>query len=173
MAPIDDALKAALRVRAALKGRSTEEELRSILRQALQCPIQGRGLGQRLARRFEAGLPRISNYQSARHRVKRLFGMNRDAITGYQRDLRSHASKAVQPRYWHGWMNKTRVSAINHAEIALGIALLPDGLRKQGLLPAALAMFAEEFAGRSLPFDDLAADRYAMIVAIPPAPTLS
>lgn len=57
------------------------------------------------------------------------------------------------------------VSTISRAEIALGIALLPDGLRKQGLRQAALAMFDEEFWGRSLVFDDQAADRYAVIVA--------
>ncbi|QGU33534.1 type II toxin-antitoxin system VapC family toxin [Thermochromatium tepidum] len=57
------------------------------------------------------------------------------------------------------------VSAISRAEIELGIALLPDGQRKDGLREAAAAMFAEDFAGRCLPFDAQAAIRYADIVA--------
>lgn len=49
---VDDELKASLRVRAAMHGRSMEEELRTILREALQGPVPEKGLGQRLARRF-------------------------------------------------------------------------------------------------------------------------
>lgn len=51
---IDDDLKATLRVRAALHGRSMEEEVRSILRQSLAKPASAGGLGQRLASRFRA-----------------------------------------------------------------------------------------------------------------------
>ena len=51
---VDEALKASLRVRAAMHGRSMEEELCTILRQALQHPVEGKGLGQRLAKRFAA-----------------------------------------------------------------------------------------------------------------------
>lgn len=57
------------------------------------------------------------------------------------------------------------ICAISRAEIALGIALLPEGQRKRGLLQNARAMFAEEFAGRSLAFDDRAADCYAEVLA--------
>jgi predicted nucleic acid-binding protein len=57
------------------------------------------------------------------------------------------------------------ICAISRAEIALGIALLPEGQRKRGLQQSARAMFAEEFAGRSLAFDDRAADCYAEILA--------
>ena len=62
---VDEALKASLLVRAAMHGRSMEEELRMILRQALQHPVQGKGLGQRLKKRFapvatEIELPPLS-----------------------------------------------------------------------------------------------------------------
>ena len=57
------------------------------------------------------------------------------------------------------------VCAVARAEIELGIALMPDGPRKSGLLRAAEAMFAEEFVGRCLPFDGAAATYYARIVA--------
>lgn len=56
-------------------------------------------------------------------------------------------------------------SSVSRAEIELGLALLPDGRRKRSLAAAAGAMFEEDFAGRSLPFDDGAATRYAEIVA--------
>lgn len=51
---VDVELMARLRVRAAMHGRSMEEELRSILREALQRPVQEKGLGQRLTKRFAA-----------------------------------------------------------------------------------------------------------------------
>lgn len=51
---VDEDLKATLRIRAAMNGQSMEEELRSILRQALREPPQEGGLGKRLAKRFES-----------------------------------------------------------------------------------------------------------------------
>lgn len=56
------------------------------------------------------------------------------------------------------WLdNNTRdglfISAISQAEIALGIALLPTGKRQDALTLAAAAMFTEDFASPSLPFD--------------------
>ena len=57
------------------------------------------------------------------------------------------------------------VSAITQAEVLLGIALLPAGRRREALAEAADAMFAQEFAGRSLAFDAAAAARYGEIVA--------
>lgn len=51
---LDDDLKSILRVQAARHGRSMEEEVRGILRQALTKPAPTTGLGQRLASRFQA-----------------------------------------------------------------------------------------------------------------------
>ena len=42
---------------------------------------------------------------------------------------------------------------INQAEILYGIAALPEGRRRAALAAAAEAMFAEDFAGRILPFE--------------------
>ena len=56
------------------------------------------------------------------------------------------------------------VSSVTRAEIELGIAILPEGRRKQGLRAAALRMFAE-FHGRCLAFDESAASRYAALVS--------
>lgn len=55
--------------------------------------------------------------------------------------------------------------SVSRAEVELGLALLPGGRRKQALAAAATAMFEEDFAGRSLPFDDEAALHYGRIVA--------
>ena len=57
------------------------------------------------------------------------------------------------------------VCAVTQAEILLGIAFLPEGRRRDALAAAGAALFAGEFAGRSLAFDDSAAARYAVIVA--------
>lgn len=55
-------------------------------------------------------------------------------------------------------------SSVTRAEIELGIAILPEGRRKQGLQAAAMRMFAE-FHGRCLAFDEPAASRYAALVS--------
>lgn len=57
------------------------------------------------------------------------------------------------------------ICAITRAEILLGIALLPAGRRRDKLAAAAEQMFAEDFSGRCLPFDDDSATEYAICVA--------
>ena len=51
------------------------------------------------------------------------------------------------------------------AEILAGIEVLAGGRRQQALAEAARTMFAEDFEGRVLPFDDAAARAYAAIFA--------
>ena len=55
-------------------------------------------------------------------------------------------------------------SYVSQAEILYGIAALPEGRRRTALAAAAEAMFAEDFAGRLLPFEARAAARYPEIV---------
>jgi len=57
-------------------------------------------------------------------------------------------------------------TVISQAEIFSRIAILPDGRRRAALERAAAAMFAEDFAGRVLPFDAAAAGAYAGIFAV-------
>jgi hypothetical protein len=57
------------------------------------------------------------------------------------------------------------ICAITQAEILMGLALMPEGKRKQGLMDVAAAMFDEDFANRCLPFDSDAANHYANIIA--------
>ena len=62
--------------------------------------------------------------------------------------------------------NEVYTSAISRAEIELGLLLMPPGKRQEALSQAARAMFAEDFAGRCLPFDEDAAHQYARIVSV-------
>jgi len=55
--------------------------------------------------------------------------------------------------------------AVCQAEILSGLAILPQGRRRQALEAAARAMFLEDFEGRVLPFDMAAAIAYADIFA--------
>ena len=57
------------------------------------------------------------------------------------------------------------VTAITQAEILYGIAILDPGRRRDDLVAAAGAMFAEDFSGRILGFDVDAAPVFAAIAA--------
>ena len=57
------------------------------------------------------------------------------------------------------------VTAITQSEILLGIALLPDGKRRDALADAAEKMFREDFFGNCLPFDESCTNLYAHVVA--------
>jgi predicted nucleic acid-binding protein len=56
-------------------------------------------------------------------------------------------------------------SAVTKAEMLLGVRLLVPGRRRSALEAAVDGLFAEDFAGRILPFDADTADGYADIVA--------
>lgn len=56
-------------------------------------------------------------------------------------------------------------TAITQAEILSGIAILPVGQKRNAIEAAALAMFADDFHGRVLAFDEPAAASYAEIFA--------
>jgi predicted nucleic acid-binding protein len=57
------------------------------------------------------------------------------------------------------------VSAITRAEILYGIALVPEGKRRDRLEQAAHTAFETYFRGRILPFDSEAADAFAPLAA--------
>ncbi|WP_342629202.1 type II toxin-antitoxin system VapC family toxin [Nguyenibacter vanlangensis] len=69
-----------------------------------------------------------------------------------------------------GWVSSLPMSGlfittVTQAEILYGLALLPHGRRRDGLIGAARAMFDEDFSGRILPFDGDAAHAYADIAS--------
>ena len=57
------------------------------------------------------------------------------------------------------------LSAVSEAELRRGVALLPEGQRRNALKSAIDAMVAEDFAGRVLPFDSAAAVAFATVFA--------
>ena len=56
-------------------------------------------------------------------------------------------------------------TTITMAEVLYGVEALPSGKRRARLLAAVEKMFAEQFQGRILPFDEEAARLFASIVA--------
>lgn len=62
-------------------------------------------------------------------------------------------------------MSGVFTTTLSQAEIFYGLALLPEGRRRDDLLAAARAMFEVDLAGRVLPFDTDAALLYPEIAA--------
>jgi predicted nucleic acid-binding protein len=56
-------------------------------------------------------------------------------------------------------------TAITESELLYGIALLPEGRRRQSLASVVDLIFAEDLTGRVLPFDSAAAREFAEIAA--------
>jgi len=56
-------------------------------------------------------------------------------------------------------------TSLTQAEIFYGLALLPEGRRRDDLIAAARPIFESDLAGRVLPFDTDAADAYPAIAA--------
>ena len=57
------------------------------------------------------------------------------------------------------------ISAVTEAELRTGVAILPEGQRRDRLQLAIDAMIEQDFQARVLPFDSLAAKAYAEIAA--------
>lgn len=57
------------------------------------------------------------------------------------------------------------ITAVNVAELLAGIEAMDDGHRRRHLAERTEAALAQEYGGRTLPFDDRAARCYAMIHA--------
>ena len=57
------------------------------------------------------------------------------------------------------------LSAVTQAEILYGVALVPEGKRREGLALAARTAFDTYFRGRILPFDSEAAEAFAELAA--------
>lgn len=61
--------------------------------------------------------------------------------------------------------NLMQTSAITHAEILAGIALLPAGKRREAMAQAAGQIFEEDFAGKCIDFGGQAVGHYALVRA--------
>ena len=165
---LDDGVKAKLRLRAAGHGRSMEEEAREILKTGLraksQSPAQFRGI------------------DPAAHRTSWRRGTRATAAPScpassadgeviiLDTNVLSEALKPVPSAVVLRWLAAQAPSAvftttITMAEVLYGVEALPPGKRRTRLLAAVEKMFAEEFEGRILPFDEDAARAFAGIVA--------
>jgi predicted nucleic acid-binding protein len=56
-------------------------------------------------------------------------------------------------------------TALNQAEVLYGLAVMPEGRKRADRITWADQMFAEDFRGRILPFDQRAAGHYANILS--------
>lgn len=56
-------------------------------------------------------------------------------------------------------------TAVTQAEILAGIAVLPEGRRRDALATGAEQLFQQDFSGRCLVFNSAAAEHYAMVRA--------
>ncbi len=63
-------------------------------------------------------------------------------------------------------MDDLFTAAVCQAEILSSLSIMPEGRRRDTLAAAARAMFEEDFEGRVLPFDAVAASAYAEIFAM-------
>jgi predicted nucleic acid-binding protein len=82
----------------------------------------------------------------------------------------SEALKPLPSQIVLGWLAAQQplsvfTTSVTEAEVLYGVETLPPGKRRLRLLAAIEKMFAEEFAGRILPFDEDAARAFATIVA--------
>ena len=83
-------------------------------------------------------------------------------------DVLSELIKNEPERRVQGWVSARPAAllfttAISQAEVLYGVALLPDGRRREALAIAVDAMFEEDFRGRILAFDTPAARAFAEI----------
>ena len=82
-------------------------------------------------------------------------------------------SETLRPTPWTRvleWMRSEPAAAlfttaITESELLYGVALLPEGRRRQSLESVIDVIFAEDLAGRVLPFDSAAAREFADIAA--------
>ena len=79
--------------------------------------------------------------------------------------MRAEPAQAVLDWFAQHDASDLFISAITEAELRTGVAILPDGQRRDRLQAAIDAMIDQDFQSRVLPFDSLAAQAYAEIAA--------
>jgi predicted nucleic acid-binding protein len=79
--------------------------------------------------------------------------------------MREHPAPQVLAWFASQNANLMQTSAITHAEILAGIALLPAGKRRKAVAHAASQIFEEDFAGRCIDFGGQAVRHYALVRA--------
>jgi predicted nucleic acid-binding protein len=82
----------------------------------------------------------------------------------------SELMKATPEPVVMAWVNTVPtasvfMSSVTQAEILYGVALVPEGKRREGLARAAQTVSETHFRGRILPFDSGAAEAFAVLAA--------
>jgi len=164
---LDDAIKARLRVRAARHGRSMEEEAREILKSGLaEEPARIPNLAQAIRRHVEPlggvklKLPACADPEAPRFQPMIVLDTN-----VLSEAFRPSPAEAVLD--WLAGQEPLTVftTSITVAEILYAVEALPSRKRRSRLAAAVDKVFAEEFQGRILSFDEEAARTYSRIVA--------
>lgn len=160
---LDDDVKTCLRMRAAERHRSMEEEARLILRAAV-------GSSQSCERhtRSDSSSRRCgARTVTARTPFVRLVVaisvlLDTNVVSEL---LRPAPVSAVVAWVGDRWATGLYFSTIGEAELLYGVAILPAGWRQAALASAIEAILRENFDERILPFDSAAARAYANIAA--------
>jgi toxin FitB len=79
--------------------------------------------------------------------------------------MREQPNQKVLAWFANQTVSQLLTSAVTHAEILTGVALLPAGKRRQAMALAASQIFEEDFEGRCIDFGGLAVAQYAMVKA--------
>jgi predicted nucleic acid-binding protein len=79
--------------------------------------------------------------------------------------MRPAPARAVLDWFGEQDPSSLHLSAVSEAELRRGVAILPEGRRRDALRGAIDVMMAEDFAGRVLPFDGAAAVAFAAVFA--------
>ena len=79
--------------------------------------------------------------------------------------MRAAPSEAVLDWFGRHDAGDLHVSAVTEAELRRGVAILPEGRRREALADAVDATITEDFAGRVLAFDGPAAVAFAAVFA--------
>ena len=168
---LDDDVKTRLRMRAAENGRSMEEEARVILRQAVgreKCPR--RVWARRSTSCSSPSAASSLSYRRASRCANRPDSIEAVAMVLLNTNVVSELMLASPNPEVLAWMDdlpsvELFVTAVTEAEIRTGVAFLPEGARRRGLLDAVERILGGLLADRVLPFDSAAARAYADIAA--------
>jgi len=158
---LDDDVKARLRDRARKHGRSTEDEVREILRNALRDEAQAsEPLGKRLRAIFR-GHPRMARPARAAGRTPVII-LDANVLSAMMR-----AADDTTVEHWFDAQPTESVwtTTVTVFEIRFGLGLLAAGRRRDRLDRAFLRAIDEALGGRVLSFDRGAAEVAAVLAA--------
>jgi plasmid stability protein/predicted nucleic acid-binding protein len=167
---LDEQTKARLRLRAAHRKRSMEEEARSILHaapagEAATAP----NLAEAIRRRFQPPSAASSSRSPRASPCASRQGRDRGRGNDRPRHQRLVGADETGARRGRACLDRGQPATslyttnLTQAELLHGIALLPPGRRRDTLEAAAGALFSEDFGGRILPYGSDAARPYAHI----------